>query len=602
MKLSTELSEAASSRQPVRGGRVRWACQCGFPPSTIFPFTPPERIGIRNLFEFQVLMYRPLYYLGRHGQAEIDHDRSLAEPPEWSEDGRSVTITLKPWQWSNGEPICADNVMFWMNVLSVKATRFGNYTPGCLPDNLTSYEKLAEDTVRFTFDGVYSKTWMLMNQFTLITPMPKAWDRFSHDTPANASSDITDAAAVYDYLAAQNGPWTEEDNQHRTRWPDSPVWSVVSGPWRMKTFALDGTVTFVPNERYSGPDRPSLDEFCLVPTHSDEEQFGVLQAGPDGPDALQVGYLPYGLAASASNGSGDAGDAGPLGGRYRLVPQNIYMISYMPLNFENPTVPGRIINQAYFRQALQAALDQDTIIREYLHGYGYRTTGPVPLVPDSNFVSPAQRDNPIPFDIKRARKLLEDHGWDLSTTPGVCLRGGAGPGRAGEGIEPGARLSFRLRCVAGRAAVVQIAEQLKADAAKAGIEIELEEVYGSVLVGQDHGESSAGNPHLWQMQFWNGGWSFQGYPTGEVVFKTGAGINFGRYSDPRADELMDRVIGRDDVQALYEYQDYLAEQVPVIWTPGSPLRLFAVANNLRGVEPVNPYGILNPEDWYYVDD
>ena len=84
-----------------------------------------------------------------------------------------------------------------------------------------------------------------------------------------------------------------------------------------------------------------------------------------------------------------------------------------------------------------------------------------------------------------------------------------------------------------------------------------------------------------------------------MLFKTGAGSNYGRYSDPKADELIDRTVVSDDLDALYEYQDYIAEQVPVIWTPGFPLRVFAVDNNLRGFEPVNPYGMINPENWYY---
>jgi len=31
------------------------------PTGVIFPFTPPERYGMRNTYEFQMLMYRPLY-------------------------------------------------------------------------------------------------------------------------------------------------------------------------------------------------------------------------------------------------------------------------------------------------------------------------------------------------------------------------------------------------------------------------------------------------------------------------------------------------------------------------------------------------------------
>ena len=36
-----------------------------------------------------------------------DYANSIGEPPEWSEDGRTVAITVKPWKWSNGETLCA---------------------------------------------------------------------------------------------------------------------------------------------------------------------------------------------------------------------------------------------------------------------------------------------------------------------------------------------------------------------------------------------------------------------------------------------------------------------------------------------------------------
>lgn len=596
--MSTMTAQPAAEPRQARGAGASWACNPGFPPSTIFPFTPPERMGIRNLFEFQILMYRPLYWLGRDGQPGVDYDLSLALPPEFSADGRSVTVTVKPWKWSNGETVCADNVLFWLNMMVVKAERYGGYSPGYLPDNLTGYEKIAEDKVRLTFDKPYSPDWVLMNQLTLITPMPRAWDRTAHDTPANASGDLADVPAVYDYLVEQNGTWTQEDNTRRTEWPHSPVWSVVSGPWRLKSFALDGTVTFEPNEHYSGPNKPRLDEFRLVPMESDEQEYGRLTQGPDGPDAIQVGYLPYGLETGRS-----AAGANPLEGSYRLVPQNIYLINYMPLNFENPTTAGSIIRQTYFRQALQHSLDQDTAIREIFHGYGYRTTGPVPIVPDSEFVSPAQRGDPMPFDIARARRLLADNGWDVSTTPAVCVRPGTGPGEAGESVEAGAKLSLSMRYIAGRASLTLLMQQFQADAAKAGIELRLQEVYGSAMVAEDHGESSAENPRLWELQCWNGGWVFYGQPTGEVLFKTGAGSNYGRYSDARADELIEGTVAGDGgTAALYAYQDYLAEQVPVVWAPGFPLRVFAVADKLRGVEPVNPYGLLTPENWYYAED
>jgi peptide/nickel transport system substrate-binding protein len=585
---------APDSRLPMKGGTVNWACHVGFPPAAIFPFTPPERVGIRNLFEFQVLMYRPLYWLGRHGEQGVDFDLSLAEPPQWSQDGRSVTVTLKPWKWSNGETICADNVMFWVNMMKVKASRLGMYAPGYLPDNLTSYEKVAEDSVRFTFDKAYSKAWVLMNQLTLITPMPKAWDRTAADVPANASADIADIPAVYDYLVAEHGPWIDETNEARTRWPDSPVWSVVNGPWRLKGFGLDGVVTFVPNEHYSGPNKPYLDEFRQVPTDSDDEQYRRLVTEPD---ALQVGFLPHGLAADPGAPGQDL-----VAERYRIVPQHLMQVNYVLLNFANPTVAGRIIAQPYFRQALQHTFDQDTAVRDIFHSRGHHTPGPIPAVPDSDRVSPAQRLHPMGFDIERARTLLAEHGWDVSRTPAVCVRPGTGPGCAGEGIEAGTRLTLTVRYVSGRVALTAMMELLQADAAKAGIELALQAVNGSILVGQDHADASAENRNHWQLQCWNGGWVFHGHPTGEQLFRTGGGGNFGCYSDPKADALIDKTVVSDDLDALYEYQDYIAEQVPVVWAPGAPLRLLAVANNLHGFEPINPYGLINPEDWYYVGD
>jgi peptide/nickel transport system substrate-binding protein len=573
----------------TKGGIATWACNPGFPPSTIFPFTPPERIGIRNLFEFQMLRCRPLYWLGRDGQPGVDPDLSLAEPPRWEADGRTVTVTLKPWQWSNGEPICADNVMFWVNMLKVKGPRNGNYTPGYFPDNLTSYEKVSDNQVRFTFDKAYSRTWVLMNQLTMITPMPKAWDRTA-EGPANASADPADIEKVYEYLVSENGWWTVEDNEVRTRWATSPVWSVVSGPWRLKSYALDGAVVFVPNENYSGPNKPHLDEFRQVPIETDEDMLRLLK---EGPEAIQVGYLPYGMDLSTTGN--------PFGEEFRLVPQDIFCTRYLPFNFENDATPGKIFRQTYFRQALQYSLDQDTAIRDIFHGYAYRNNGPVPSAPVTEHLSPAQREMGSTFDIATARRLLADNGWDVSSTPAVCVRPGTGPGCAGEGIPAGTRLSFSLRYVAGKAALTQLMELLQTDAAKAGIELRLEPVYGSVMVAEDHTEGQAGW-RRWELNCWNGGWAYYGHPTGEMQFRTGAASSFGHYSDPKADELIERTVVSDDPRAMYDYQDYLAEQIPVVWTPEFPNRLFEVAKNLRGIEPVNPYGTINPENWYYVND
>jgi peptide/nickel transport system substrate-binding protein len=592
----------ACRERVIKGGVVTWACAPGFPPAVIFPFTPAERFGTRNLYEFQMLMYRPLYWLGRDGGTGIDFGLSIGEEPEWDSDGRTVTVGIKPWRWSNGETVCADNVIFWMNMLTRKGPRYGAYTKGYFPDNLVCYAKVAHDAVRFTFDRVYSKNWVLQNQLTMITPMPKAWDRTAAG-PADATTDLSQVDAVYDYLLAENGDMVAEGNAHRVSWPDSPIWSVVNGPWRLKSFTEDGVVTFVPNEHYSGSNPAHLDEFRQVPTESDEQEYELLRAGRRGPDAIGVGFLPPSFAVQPS-GDPTTGGPNPLGDRYTLVPQILYNLRFIALNFGNPTIAGHLIRQPYVRQALQSCLDQDYVSREIYQGYGWRQSGPVPMLPQSDLVSPRLADGRgfWPFDPDRARALLAENGWDVSVCPAVCVRPGTGAGQAGAGIPAGATLSFSMRYVEGRPALTRLMRQFETDAAKAGIELRLSEVYGSVLVAEDGpGPSTPDNPRLWELSTWNGGWVY-GYPTGENLFQSGAGFNVSNYPDPRADELIDRTVSTDDLDALHEYQEYISHQVPVIFLPNFPWRLFEVSSDLRGFTPVNPCGLINPENWYYVEE
>jgi peptide/nickel transport system substrate-binding protein len=597
--MTTQTHPIESAARPRQGGTVTWACAPGFPPAVIFPFTPAERMGTRNIYEFQMLMYRTLYYFGADGTPEVSYEQSIGEPPEWSGDGRTVTMRVKPWKWSNGETVCADNVLFWVNLMRVKGARYGEYVPGYFPDNLVDYGKRDEQTVYFTFDKAYSKRWTLMNQLSTITPLPRAWDRTAAG-PANASLDIADVEAVYEYLMAEQGDILEEGNAHRTRWADSPVWSVVSGPWRLKSYTREGVVTFVPNEHYSGPNKPYLDEFRQVPTNSDEEQYEWLRNGlPDG-GRIQVGYLPLSFTTEPTDDP-TRGGPNPIAGTHRLVPQAAFCIRYFCLNYNNPTVVGKIFAQTYFRQALQSTLDQDWAARNIYHGYAYRQNGPVPMYPVTDLVSPRQRGRawPLPFDVAKAKRLLEENGWDTSTTPAVCRRPGTGPGEAGAGIPAGTKLSLLLRYVEGRPALTRLMRKLKTDAAQAGIDLRLQEVYGSILVAEDAPcVPGPDSPCLWEMCCWNGGWAYH-FPSGEILFKTDAGGNFGHWTDARADELIERSVTTDDLEALYEYQDYIAEQVPVIFTPNFPIRLFEVDNALHGFGPVNPFGMINPENWYY---
>ena len=70
-------------------------------------------------------MYRPLYWFGRGSQPVLNRSLSLANPPVFN--GQKVTITLKHYLWSNGTPVTAQNVVFWLNMMLAVPQDYGGY-------------------------------------------------------------------------------------------------------------------------------------------------------------------------------------------------------------------------------------------------------------------------------------------------------------------------------------------------------------------------------------------------------------------------------------------------------------------------------------------
>jgi peptide/nickel transport system substrate-binding protein len=41
-------------------------------------------MGTRNIYEFQMLMYRTPYHFGSTGAPDVVYEQSIGEPPQWS--------------------------------------------------------------------------------------------------------------------------------------------------------------------------------------------------------------------------------------------------------------------------------------------------------------------------------------------------------------------------------------------------------------------------------------------------------------------------------------------------------------------------------------
>jgi peptide/nickel transport system substrate-binding protein len=559
-------------------------------PNWIWPFTPIANFSVVNAANFQYLMYRPLYWFGdASGGPGINPDVSVGNLPTYSPDGKTVTITLKPYTWSNGEKVTAANVIFWINMEKAQKSDYAGYVPGQFPDNVVKAEAKDDTTVVLTLDQAYSQQWFTYNELGQITPMPKAWDKTADDTPGTCTTSVAGCAAVFKYMITQT-----KDLPH---YATNPVWQVVDGPWRLDSFNADGHVTFVPNPKYTGPTKATLSKFVLAPFTTEAAEFNVLRSG----QTIDVGYLPptdVTQPKDPSTGPDKAG-ANPLSNHYQLAPQFLYGINYFPLNFNNPTV-GPIFRQLYFRQALQSTVDQEGVIRAAAKGYGVPTTGPVPSYPDSELVSELEKSNPYPFDLNAAKNYLTSHGWNV--VPGgtsTCAQPGTGPTQCGAGVAAGAKLSFKLPYASGIDRVDTAMQSLKSNAAKIGIQLELSTAPFNTIIGE--ATPCTGSKCTWQMANWGGGWVFSPdyYPTGELLFGTGAASNSGSYSDKSIDGLIHTTNLKSGAAPMIAYEDALARQLPVIWQPNYTYSLTEIANGLQGATPQNPFASLNPENWHY---
>jgi len=593
---SAPPTTAASGGTAVKGGIATIA----LPPATtynwIFPFYAIANSGVYNGQQFQYLMYRPLYMFGNNTNTSvsINYPLSPADQPVYSDGGKTVTVNLKGWKWSNGESVDANDVVFFLNMAKAEKANWYAYSAGLLPDNLVSYKATGPDQVTMQLNQAYSGLWYTYNQLAEINPMPMAWDVTGLGAAPGSGGCTTDTAAdgwakckaVYTFLTAQS--------KAPAGYATSPLWSVVDGPWKLSTFNTDGNVTMVPNPDYSGSPKAQLSAIKFVPYTSDTTEYTALKTGQ-----VDVGYIPtQDLPEKAAGASLPSSD--PLGSSYYLEPFFSFGIEYAQPNFNNPQV-GYLVRQLYIRQALQYSMDQPGIDASIWRGYAVPTSGPAPVVPANQWTPPIEEENagqgPYPFDLAKAKALLTSHGWSEVNGVMTCQD----PAKCGTGITAGQQLKLTILYSTGVAAATDEWQVYKSDASQIGIDITLQGQTFDAIIGQSDPCAPMG-PKCGVQVFAYGGWSFDGpgfEPTGEPLFQTGAGSNSGNYSDATMDKLIAETHTSSSLAVFDQFATYGAEQLPFIWAPNpNPYQVQAITSTLHGVT-FSPLFTLLPEYWYF---
>jgi peptide/nickel transport system substrate-binding protein len=592
----------------ISGGTINIAESPQAAPTYIWPYENGTNFSTVNA-GFDAEMYRPLYWFGDNNNPNVDYSESIGETPVWSSDSKSVSVTLKSWKWSDGTPVDAQDVAFFMNIYKSTADpkmaqnannkgANGAYVPATatenfFPDNVSSWT-VSGQTITFNLDKAYNHTWFLMNELAQITPMPVAWDA-SASGKSTCSDGIATSGSSTETACLGVDSYLDKQGSDAKSWVGSALWSVVDGPWKLKSFdAGSGNYSMVPNPDYGGPTKATLSQINYVAESSDDSEYAVLKHGSTGSSALQVGYIPF---QDVNKRNSDGSSVDPLKAQGFIESADpLYQYTYYQLNYSS-TAMGAVFKQLYFRKALQETIDQQGIVNGILKGWGYATEGVVPTYPSSSLVSPT-------FSISGAKTILQDNGWNTATTPATCVKPGTATGDCGAGVTAGQKLEYTMEWATGTAYGQTEVDTFKSDAAQAGIQIDLKSNTFSGVLG-DNIPCNTGNPAgkaagcTWESLNWGAGWVYYPdlYPTGEELYQTNASSNQGEYNDPKMNQLIAASLTSTDPNALYAYNDYATAQLVSPFFP-TAITVAASASNLHVDQYWNLFAFQTPEDWY----
>ncbi len=414
----------------------------------------------------------------------------LAESYEVSEDGLEMVIKLRDdIHFSDGVSITADDVIFTFETImdpNIDAASLRNYYK-----NFKQAIKIDERTVKFVFDEVFWKTFEVVGLFEVY---PKH---------------------IYDY----NDP--EEFNTRRS----DPV---GSGPYVFEKWDVAQQIVLKRNENYWGH-KPKIKKLVFRIVNNDVAALQSLQSNQI--DLLIPSPEQY----------------------YDFQSDEEFKKRFHCLKYWNPGVPFFFIGwnqqREFFkdrrvRLAMTHIVDRETIAKLLLKGNAEVVTGP--FYPYGRQHNPDIK--PWPYDIKKAKQLLDEAGWVDSDGDGI---------RDKDGVS----FKFKFAYSSGRPIYEQIAKLLKDEGEKVGIEVQADPYEWSVFIER-----------LNTRQFDSVTLGFGGTVESDPyqMFHSsqieGRGNNFIGFNNPEADKLIEiarRELDEDKRYALYhEFERLLHEEQP----------------------------------------
>jgi peptide/nickel transport system substrate-binding protein len=550
----------ASDSPSASRDAINYALPANFTPNWILPIGTAAHLNTNNRSIADSLWERLVAYDGSTGKIAWNKKASIATAADFAADGKSVTITLGDRHWSDGKPITSRDVQFWFDLIKANKAEWAGYTPGQAPDAWTSFKSVDDRHFTITFDRAYNPQWMLANELSEITPLPQhAWDKGGDAT--QVWKNLNDAA------------------KNISGYASDPLWKVISGPYAVKSFSTAGKVVLTANKKYDGGEKPGISTVNLLPfTTADAEK-----------NALRSGSVDYGYIEATDLDQKESFTAQG----YEVKPWSGWAITYMPYNFNNPAM-GAVFKQLYARQAVQHSIDQASLAKVVFNGTAVVGYGPIPQGQASDFVAPEQKNNPYPFSTDTARDLLTEHGWTEQGGVMTCTE----PAKCGEGVAEGTKFEMQVLSQSGSTVTDNMMSAIQSSLAKTGIKFSIKTAPVNSVLSQTPQCTSDQPICKWQLSFFGtaGSWYFNAFPTGDSLFQSKGGSNFGNYSNPEVDKLISASTTSSSNQAIQDYSAALAKDLPVIWLPEPVYQVSVVKNGLGGFSQ-DSLANFHPAQW-----
>jgi peptide/nickel transport system substrate-binding protein len=571
-----------SQKGHVKAGGTTSLAWVGASPDFIFPLPPATNTNGYNA-NLENPLWPNLTYDGNGSQAAVNSQESLFSAIRFTDRDTTITITLKPWKWSDGAPVTSRDFTFVYHLLKAEVPNWYLYVPGLFPDDVASVATPGPHTVVMHLTHSYNPTFYTENVLSEVPLLPQhAWDKTSMSGKAGNDDDTTAGAkAVYAFLAREGA--------QMTTFTTNPLWKVVDGPWTLASFQSNGAWDFVPNKHYSGPDKPILARWNNVPYTTDAAEVDALRSG----SSVDVATLP----------PNDIAQEGVLKSEgYSVAPVPYPAVGDIMPNLHNAAA-GALLRQLYIRQALEDLINRPQIVSKVFGGAADPGNGPVPVQAFPSWASPLEKSGgPYPYSPSAAIALLKARGWKVA--PGgtsACQRAGTGAADCGAGIAAGQPLRFQLDYSSGSATMDEEDAAIQSSEAQAGVRISLKAEPFNTLSGEVGTCTASSHPASgcgWQLV--NFGYApYEAYPAGDGFFDTGGYNNQGGYSSTEMDSLINATEYGSSTSAFFSYEDYAARQLPWLWIP-LPSNIFVYRSTLQGFTPLNPVsGGLNAEVWSY---